>query len=106
MTEERKYFLPYQERWIDDNSMLKLAEKSRRVGFTYASSYRMFKKCMTRGADFKQFISSRTLDLAQEFIRDYIQKWCRLGNVVAEGKIAADAVYAHRRCVKLFDVFD
>ena len=92
MTEERKYFLPYQERWIDDDSTLKLAEKSRRVGFTYASSYRMFRKCMTRGADFKQFVSSRTLDLAQEFIRDYIQKWCKLGNVVAEGMYGDNVV--------------
>ena len=44
MTEARSYFLPYQERWIDDDSTFKIAEKSRRVGFTYASSYRMFKK--------------------------------------------------------------
>ena len=92
MTEARSYFLPYQERWIDDDSTFKIAEKSRRVGFTYASSYRMFKKCMTRGADFKQFVSSRTLDLAQEFIRDYIQKWCKLGNVVAEGMYGDNVV--------------
>ena len=34
------YFLPYQEAWINDDSPLKVAEKSRRVGFTYASSPR------------------------------------------------------------------
>ena len=38
---DTSYFLPYQEAWINDNSPLKVAEKSRRVGFTYASSYQI-----------------------------------------------------------------
>ncbi len=83
MTES--YFLPYQERWIDDDSTFKLAEKSRRVGFTYASSYRMFQKCMKRGRGFTQWVSSRDQLTAQELIRDYIAKWCALANVAAKG---------------------
>ena len=70
MSDASSYFMPYQERWIDDESTLKLAEKSRRVGFTYASSYRMFQKCMKRGAGFTQWVSSRDQLTAQELIRD------------------------------------
>ena len=79
------YFLTYQDKWIDDESPLKIAEKSRRVGFTYASSYRIFKKCMKRGAGFIQWVSSRDQLTAQEFIRDYISKWCKAANIVASG---------------------
>ena len=75
MTNEPKpYFMPYQEAWINDESPLKIAEKSRRVGFTYASSYRMFHKCLTR-KNFTQWVSSRDMLTAQELIRDYIAKW-------------------------------
>lgn len=84
------YFLPYQDDWIDDESTLKIAEKSRRVGFTYASSYRIFKKCMKRGAGFIQWVSSRDQLTAQEFIRDYISKWCKVANVVAMGMYGDD----------------
>jgi phage FluMu gp28-like protein len=33
------YFLPYQQRWIDDPSPLKIIEKSRQIGITYADAY-------------------------------------------------------------------
>jgi len=84
------YFLPYQDAWIDDNAPFKLAEKSRRVGFTYATSYRCFRKCLTRQR-FTQWVSSRDMLTAKEFVTDYIARWCQLGNVVARG-IAGDNV--------------
>ena len=84
------YFLPYQEEWINDETPLKIAEKSRRVGFTYASSYRMFQKCLRRGRGFTQWVSSRDQMTAQELIRDYVRMWCQLGNVVAKGLDGSD----------------
>ena len=84
------YFLPYQERWINDDSPLKVAEKSRRVGFTYASSYRMFQKCMRRGKGFTQWVSSRDRLTAQELILDYVAMWCKLANVAAQGLTGED----------------
>lgn len=78
------YFLPYQDRWIDDAAPLKLSEKSRRVGFTYCTSYRAFQKCMKR-RNFTQWVSSRDMLTAKEFITDYIARWCKLANVVARG---------------------
>jgi len=79
------YFMASQDRWIADESTLKFAEKSRRVGFTYASSYRMFQKCMKRARGFTQWVSSRDQFTAQELIRDYVSHWCRLANVAAKG---------------------
>ena len=90
MADERSYFLPYQEAWINDESPLKVAEKSRRVGFTYASSYRMFQKCLRRGKGFTQWVSSRDQLTAQELIRDYVAMWCKLANVAATGLAGRD----------------
>ena len=87
---DTSYFLPYQERWINDESPLKVAEKSRRVGFTYASSYRMFQKCLRRGRGFTQWVSSRDQLTAQELIRDYVSMWCKLANVAAKGMTGED----------------
>lgn len=89
-TSKESYFLPYQEAWINDESPLKVAEKSRRVGFTYASSYRMFQKCMRRGRGFTQWVSSRDQLTAQELIRDYVSMWCKLANVAATGLTGRD----------------
>lgn len=84
-TQDTGYFLPYQLDWILDDSEYKVAEKSRRVGFTYASSYRMHRKCMNRGKGFIQWVSSRDMLTAQELIRDYISLWCKASNIVAKG---------------------
>lgn len=84
-TQDTGYFLPYQLDWILDDSEYKVAEKSRRVGFTYASSYRMFRKCMNRGKGFTQWVSSRDMLTAQELIRDYLMIWCKAANIVAKG---------------------
>jgi len=84
------YFLPYQEAWIADESDMKLAEKSRRVGFTYATSYRHVQKCLRRPAGFTQWVSSRDLLTAKEFITAYVAKWCAVANVIAAG-LSGDA---------------
>ena len=81
------YFLPYQQRWINDESPLKLYEKSRRVGITYATSYRAVRKCLRErdGSAFTQWVSSRDALTAKEFVTDYVAMWCREANAVARG---------------------
>src|SRR5436190_13133357 len=39
LPERRKYFLPYQIQWLDDESPLRIMEKSRQVGVSYADAY-------------------------------------------------------------------
>lgn len=84
------YFLPYQDRWISDEAPFKLYEKSRRIGATYATSYRCVQKCLRR-RDFTQWVSSRDILTAKEFITDYVARWVKLANVAATG-IAGDVV--------------
>jgi phage FluMu gp28-like protein len=83
----RAYFLPYQLKWITDEHPRKLYSKSRRVGITFATSYRAVRKCM-RNTGFKQWVSSRDLGTAREFIVDYVAKWCKLANIAASGLLA------------------
>jgi len=65
----------------------------------------MWRKCMTRGKGFIQWVSSRDMLTAQELIRDYIRKWCELGNVVAKGMYGESAeVVDTERNIKAFVV--
>ena len=79
------YFLPYQGRWIRDNSPLKLYEKTRRGGITYATSYRSVQKCLREKKDssFTQWVSSRDELTAKEFITDYVAMWAKEANKIA-----------------------
>ena len=81
------YFLPYQQRWINDDAPLKLYEKSRRTGITYATSYRAVRKCLREPEEssFVQWVSSRDTLTAKEFVTDYVAMWCREANAVARG---------------------
>jgi len=79
-----EYFLPYQNRWIVDESPMKLYPKSRRIGITYATSYRFIQKCL-RKDNFTQWVSSRDLLTAKELITDYMAKWAGAANIVAKG---------------------
>lgn len=76
-------FLPYQKRWILDESPIKLYEKSRRAGITYATSYRACRKCIRSGKNdstFVQWVSSRDEITAKEFVTDYVAHWAREAN--------------------------
>jgi phage FluMu gp28-like protein len=83
------YFLPYQLAWVNDETQMKCGEKARRVGFTYATSFRAVRKCMTR-QNFTQWVSSTDDATAKEFIRDYVSKWCGALNVAAGAIEGAD----------------
>jgi phage FluMu gp28-like protein len=50
--------LPYQTRWIQDRSRLKIAEKSRQIGWTWATACgQVLRKCQ-RKARLDSWISS------------------------------------------------
>lgn len=86
MSAKASYFLPYQQRWINDNSPMKLYEKSRRVGITYATSYRCVLKCLKESQDssFVQWVSSRDDITAREFVTDYVAMWSKKANGVSK----------------------
>ena len=69
-TEPGKKFLPYQERWVKDRSRIKLVEKSRQVGFSYATAFDIVRESARREAKLDSWISSRDEMQARLFIED------------------------------------
>jgi len=89
---EMDYFLPYQVDWILDDSPMKLSEKSRRVGYTYSTSYRSNRKCLSRPPDFIQYVSSRDLPTAKDFVAVYVAKWAKMANAIATGLMGENEI--------------
>ncbi|SEH72977.1 Mu-like prophage FluMu protein gp28 [Rheinheimera pacifica] len=76
--------LPYQKRWIADQSQLKIAEKSRRTGLTWAeaadAALNGSMSASAGGCD--TFYVGTTKDMAREFI-DACAMWAKAYNLAA-----------------------
>src|SRR5437870_3808034 len=70
MNSIRQFFLPYQLEWIFDRSCLKLIEKSRQIGITYADAYDSVKKASKRWRPNDVWISSRDELQAKLYLED------------------------------------
>ena len=77
--------LPYQQRWIADDSPLKIAEKSRRIGLTWAEAADNVLIASSEGGS-NVFYISATQDMAIEYI-DACAMWARHFDMAA-GEIA------------------
>jgi phage FluMu gp28-like protein len=64
------FFLPFQKSWIEDNSRLKLMEKSRQIGMSWAASYRTVRTTSSTENRLDSWISSRDEIQAGLFLRD------------------------------------
>lgn len=62
--------LDYQERWVRDRARLKIAEKSRQIGWTWATAYRLVREKSLKGARNDAWISSRDEIQARLFLED------------------------------------
>lgn len=87
----KKYFLPYQERWLKDPSRLKIWEKSRRIGATYVQSYEDVTDCL-KTPKLPVWFSSADESAAKEYIL-YCEQWVKLFKIAAEpmGEIVIDS---------------
>lgn len=87
---KNNYFLPYQQRWLDDKSKIKIWEKSRRIGATYVQSYEDVRDCINRSVPAVWF-SSADESAAKEYI-DYCEKWVKLFHATAKrlGEVIID----------------
>src|SRR6266849_190453 len=81
MDDERKYFLPYQIGWIRDPSFLKICEKSRQIGLSYADSYDSVRKAGVKDGR-NVWVMSRDEMQAKQYIC-YCKKWARVLNYAA-----------------------
>lgn len=62
--------LPYQKRWVEDSSRLKLAVKSRQIGWTWATAYGLVRRKSLKTAALDAWISSRDEIQARLFLED------------------------------------
>lgn len=62
--------LAYQAKWVRDSSRLKLAEKSRQIGWTWATAYGIVRDKARKGAKLDAWISSRDEIQARLFLED------------------------------------
>ena len=82
-------FLPYQCAWLEDMSQIKIYEKSRRIGLTYAQAFEDVRDCAGLLHDPKTgknppmdvWFSSNNESNAREYI-DYCKKYARALNYV------------------------
>lgn len=77
------YFMPYQIRWLQDRSRLKIVEKSRRVGFTYVQSYEDMLDAAREDNPLDVWFSSADESAAKEYIR-YVAQWARIFRIAAK----------------------
>jgi len=73
-----KHFLPYQQRWLEDKSKIKIAEKSRRIGLTYAQSYEDVEDIVKKRVP-EVWFSSADETAAKEYI-EYCAIWAKYFN--------------------------
>lgn len=87
----RTYFLPYQQRWLKDESRIKIWEKSRRIGATYVQAYEDVRDCAAKKVPAVWF-SSADETAAREYIL-YCEKWAKALNIAAKalGEIIIDS---------------
>ena len=62
--------LAYQKRWVEDTSRLKLAVKSRQIGWTWATAYGLIRRKSLKKAQLDAWISSRDEIQARLFLED------------------------------------
>ena len=87
MFDPRTHFLPYQLAWISDGSPVAVGEKSRRIGWTYASAFRAVDRRVNLGTNL--YYSSVDLTAAREFI-DYCKTWAGVFEAHADEELVDD----------------
>ncbi|MDR1456452.1 MAG: terminase family protein [Puniceicoccales bacterium] len=64
------FFLPYQRRWILDGARLKIMEKSRQVGMSWATAYHLVRQHVIKCYGRDSWVSSRDEMQAKLFLAD------------------------------------
>ena len=78
MKTNNPYFLPFQREWIFDRARLRICEKGRQIGISYADSYDSVRKAAVRGGR-DVWVMSRDELQAKEYIR-YCKRWAQILN--------------------------
>lgn len=81
MLPHESYFLEYQRAWIADAARLKLCEKGRQIGLSFADSYDSVRKAAVAGGR-DVWVMSRDEAQAKQYIR-YCRHWAKILNYAA-----------------------
>jgi phage FluMu gp28-like protein len=82
MARTETYFMGYQAAWINDRAHLKICEKGRQIGLSYADSYDSVKKAAIKnGKDV--WVMSRDTVQAKQYIL-YCKRWANVLKYAAE----------------------
>lgn len=74
------FFLPYQRRWIQDASRLKIMEKSRQIGMSWSTAYGIVRRKSVRDAKLDAWISSRD-DLQARLFKEDCNSFAQILNL-------------------------
>jgi len=83
--------LPYQERWINDRSRLKLMEKGRQIGISWASAYGLTRRKSLDTARLDAWVSSRD-DIQAKLLIEDCKSFAKLLQIAADdmGQVVVD----------------
>lgn len=77
-----KYFMPYQAAWINDRARLKICQKGRQIGLSYADSYDSVEKAAVQnGRDV--WVMSRDEQQAKQYVL-YCKRWAAVLKYAAQ----------------------
>jgi len=65
-----RIFLPFQQKWIDDKSRLKIMEKGRQIGISWGTAYACVERTAPRENNNDEWVSSRDDLQARLFLED------------------------------------
>jgi phage FluMu gp28-like protein len=77
-----RILLPFQRKWVQDDSRLKLCVKSRQIGLSWCTAYRVVRQKVREKARLNAWISSRDEIQAQLFLQD-ARRFADILNVAA-----------------------
>lgn len=96
-------FLPYQWKWINDRSKIKLVEKSRQIGFSWATAYDVVRQQCREKTHLDAWVSSRDEIQARLFLQD-CKKFSGLLDIVA-GEVGEKVYrFGEERSVTAFEM--
>jgi phage FluMu gp28-like protein len=84
-------FLPYQAKWIQDESRLKAMEKARQIGLSWSTAYPAVERVAVAKALRDQWVSSRDELQARLFVED-CKMWAKIMDLAARdlGEVVID----------------
>jgi len=80
---KQKYFLPFQREWLQDQSPLKIMQKSRQIGASFVDAHDSVLKAGSRRARLDVWVSSRDETQAKLYLED-CARWAEFYQIGAE----------------------